>query len=58
MDMIELINIYFNVFHVYMTTFFNIEHQDVNNKKQWLSYILYNQWKGLIQIKHHVKKWK
>ena len=42
MDMIELINIYFNVFHVYMTTFFNIE-QDVNNKKQWLSYILYNQ---------------
>ena len=43
MDMIELINIYFNVFHVYMTTFFNIEHQDVNNKKQWLSYILYNQ---------------
>ena len=46
MDMIELINIYLNV----------IRH--VNIKQQWLSYILYNQWKGLIQIKHHVKKWK
>ena len=49
MDMIELINIYLDIFHV-------IRH--VNIKQQWLSYILYNQWKGLIQIKHHVKKWK